>query len=31
MKKNDYRKWKEWAKKNEIKIFNQSDYKKRET
>jgi len=31
MKKTDYRKWKKWAEKNEIKIFHQSDYKKRET
>ena len=31
MKKNDYRKWKKWAEENEITIFNQSDYKKRET
>ena len=31
MKKIDYRKWKKWAEENEIKIFNQPDYKKRET
>ena len=31
MKKPDYRKWKKWAEENKIKIFNQSDYKKRET
>ena len=29
MKKMDYRKWKEWAEENEIRIFRQSDYKKR--
>jgi len=26
MKKTEYRKWKEWAEKEEIKIFNQSDF-----
>ena len=31
MKKIDYQKWKKWAEDNEIKVFNQSDYKKRET
>ena len=31
MKKIDYQKWKKWAEENEIKIFNQSDYRKRET
>jgi hypothetical protein len=29
MKKIEYRKWKEWAEKEEIKVFNQSDYKPR--
>ena len=29
MKKIDYRKWKEWAEENEIRIFRESDYKKR--
>ena len=29
MKKTDYRMWKEWAENNQIKVYNQSDYKKR--
>ena len=29
MKKADYRKWKEYAEEEDIKIFNQSDYEKR--
>ena len=31
MKRIDYQKWKKWAEDNEVKVFNQSDYKKRET
>jgi hypothetical protein len=27
MKKTEYKKWKEWAEENEIKVFKQSDYK----
>lgn len=27
MKKSEYKKWKEWAEENEIKVFKQSDYK----
>ena len=29
MKKSEYRKWKLWAEENQIKIYNQTDYKKR--
>ena len=29
MKKSEYRKWKNWAEKNDIKVFSQVDYKKR--
>ena len=29
MKKTEYRKWKKWTEDNDIKIFNQVDYKKR--
>ena len=29
MKKSEYRKWKNWAEDNDIKIFKQVDYKKR--
>ena len=29
MKKSFHRKWKEWAEENNIKVFSQSDYKKR--
>ena len=29
MKKSFYRKWEEWAEENNIKVFSQSDYKKR--
>ena len=30
MKKSEYRKWKLWAEENQIKIYNQTDYKKRD-
>jgi len=30
MKKTDYRMWNEWAENNKIKVYNQSDYKKRD-
>ena len=30
MKKTDYRMWKDWAENNKIKVYNQSDYKKRD-
>ena len=30
MKKADYRMWKEWAENNKIKVYSQSDYKKRD-
>ena len=29
MKKTEYRKWKNWAENNDIKVFSQVDYKKR--
>ena len=29
MKKSEYRKWKKWTEDNDIKVFNQIDYKKR--
>jgi hypothetical protein len=29
MKKTEYRKWKNWAENNDIKVFTQVDYKKR--
>ena len=29
MKKSEYRKWKLWAEENQIKIYSQTDYKKR--
>ena len=29
MKKTEYKKWKEWAEKEGIKVYKQSDYKKR--
>ena len=29
MKKTEYRKWKNWAEDNDIKVFSQNDYKKR--
>ena len=29
MKKTEYRKWKNWAEDNDIKVFSQKDYKKR--
>ena len=29
MKKTDYRMWKDWAENSKIKVYNQSDYKKR--
>ena len=29
MKKSEYRKWKNWAEDNDIKVFSQIDYKKR--
>ena len=30
MKKIDYRMWKDWAENNKIKVYNQSDYRKRD-
>ena len=30
MKKTDYRMWKDWAENNKIKVYKQSDYKKRD-
>jgi len=29
MKKSEYKKWKNWAEENRIKVYNQADYKKR--
>ena len=29
MKKSEYRKWRKWTENNDIKVFNQVDYKKR--